>query len=102
MSFLFDSGAKISLFIGEPELIPKVTNGPKVRGVGGDQLIGQPKECSIKFDCLPGKWYHHHIHPTTISGEQSLVLLGTDFLAKFNKTLIDWKKKRISLGNSWV
>ena len=72
-----------------------------MRGVGGSQLIGQPKECSIKFDCLPGKWYHHQIHPTTIPGEQSLVLLGTDFLAKFDKTLIDWKK-RISLGNSWV
>ena len=102
MSFLFDSGAKISLFSDDPELTPKVTEGLKVRGVGGSQLIGQPKECSIKFDCLPGKWYHHQIHPTTIPGEQSLVLLGTDFLAKFDKTLIDWKKKRISLGNSWV
>ena len=97
-----DSGAKISLFSGDPELTPKVTEGLKVRGVGGSQLIGQPEECSIKFDCLPGKWYHHQVHPTTIPGEQSLVFLGTDFLAKFDKTLIDWKKKRISLGNSWV
>ena len=89
MSFLFDSGAKISLFSGDPELTPKVTEGLKVRGVGGSHLIGQPKECTIKFDCLPGKWYHHQIHPTTIPGEQSLVLLGTDFLAKFDKMLID-------------
>lgn len=76
--------------------------GGQVKGVGGPQAIGKPMECSFVLDCAPEKTFHHPIKPSKIPGEPRLVLLGTDFLAKFNLTVFDWENKRVLMGDTWV
>ena len=51
---------------------------------------------------MPEKVFQHHIKPTTIPGEPALVLLGTDFLSKFDEFCVDWTNNRIKLGDDWV
>ena len=62
----------------------------QVRRVGGRQLVGKPKECSFVLNCMPAKTFGHHLKPTKIPGEPQLVLLGIDFLSKFDEFTIDW------------
>jgi hypothetical protein len=76
--------------------------GSLVHGVGGEQRVGKEMSCEFTLDCLPNKRFSHHLKPSAIPGEPALVLLGIDFLSKFDKTLIDWANHRLLLGNSWV
>ena len=78
------------------------TDRASVKGVGGKQAIGQQKNCSFVLDCMPGKVFDHRIKPTAIPGEPALVLLGTDFLSKFDEFCVDWTNNRIKLGPDWV
>ena len=76
--------------------------GGHVKGVGGPQAMGKPLECSFTLNCTPEKTFLHTIKPSKIPGEPRLVLLGTDFLTKFDLTLFDWKNQRILMGDTWV
>ena len=104
MSFLFDSGASVSLMSVDGTWIERSTDrtNSSVKGVGGKQAIGQQQSCSFVLDCMPEKVFQHHIKPTTIPGEPALVLLGTDFLSKFDEFCVDWTNNRIKLGDDWV
>ena len=42
------------------------------------------------------------IKPTSIADENSLVILGLDFMSKFGYTIFDWQNHCISLGGNWV
>ena len=74
----------------------------RVNGVGGKQAVGQAQTCSFVLDCLPKKVFQHPLKPTKIPGEPALVLLGTDFLSKFDEFRIDWANHRMKLGTDWV
>ena len=102
VEFLFDSGAKISIMSIADERVMDFTGGSFVKGVGGDQAIGKAISCSFTLDCLPEQTFEHSIKPSKIPGEPSLVLLGIDFLSKFNLTVFDWENQRLLLGDEWV
>ena len=104
MDFLLDSGAKTSIMsVDDKDILAFVDgSGGCVRGVGGKQTMGKPVSCSFTLDCNPSKVFQHMIKPTKIPGEPHLVLLGTDFLAKFDMTLFDWENDRVLMGDTWV
>ncbi len=74
----------------------------QLRGIGGTQPVGEDTMCEFTLDCLPDRKFTHSFKPILIPGEPSLVLLGRDFLSKFDETLIDWKNHRLYLGDTWV
>ena len=78
------------------------SNGSLVHGVGGDQKVGKEMCCEFTLDCLPSRRFSHCLKPSAIPGEPALVLLGIDFLSKFDQTLIDWVNHKLLLGDSWV
>ena len=102
VTFLFDSGATVSLMSVNGTWAEGPTDGASVKGVGGKQAIGQQQSCSFVLDCMPGKVYEHPFKPTKIPGEPALVLLGTDFLSKFDEFCVDWTNNRMKLGSDWV
>ena len=104
VDFLLDSGARTSILSVADEDIRKLIegSGKAVKGVGGSQAIGPEMDCSFMFDCLPGQTFNHHIKPSNIPGEPALVLLGTDFLSKFNLTVFDWENDKVLIGDTWV
>ena len=104
VDFLLDSGAKTSIMsIDDNEVTAFVDgSGGCIIGVGGKQAIGKPMECSFTLDCAPRKTFQHSIKPSKIPGEPRLVLLGTDFLAKFDLTVFDWEYNRVLMGDTWV
>ena len=73
-----------------------------IRGVGGPQKSGKPVECSVRFDSLPEKTFSCAVRPTSIKGEFKFVLLGKDFMSRFNLTEFDWLNNRVKLGDDWV
>ena len=75
----------------------KCTHGGIIKGVGG-----QPVKCSFQLDCNDKTTYQHMIKPTSIVGENSLLILGLDFMSKFGYTVFDWQNHCISLGENWV
>lgn len=77
-------------------------SGRVVKGVGGSQAIGKEMECSFVLNCIPERTFSHAIKPSIIPGEPSLVLLGTDFLSKFNLTVFDWENNKVLIGDTWV
>ena len=104
VTFLFDSGATVSLTSVDgtwSEGLPE-NKDSRVNGVGGKQAVGQAQTCSFVLDCLPKKVFQHPLKPTKIPGEPALVLLGTDFLSKFDEFRIDWANHRMKLGTDWV
>ena len=101
MKFLIDSGASTSLFCvrGYEGLVSK--HSAKVKGIGGDQEVGSPVECDIKFDALT-KIFPHVMKPVIIKGESELVILGRDFLTQFGTTNFDWNDDKIQIGEDWI
>ena len=91
VTFLFDSGASVSLMSIDSTWTERPTDKASVKGVGGKQAIGQQQSCSFVLDCMPGKVF-----------EPALVLLGTDFLSEFDEFCVDWTNNRIKLGPDWV
>ena len=102
MKFLIDSGASTSLFCvngDEGQIIGH--SALKVKGIGGEQEVGSPVECDIKFDALT-KVFNHTMKPVIIKGESELVILGRDFLTQFGTTNFDWNDDRIQIGQDWI
>ena len=101
VKFLIDSGASTSLFCvsGYEGLVSE--HSAKVKGIGGDQEVGSPVECDIKFDALT-KIFHHVMKPVIIKGESELVILGRDFLTQFGTTNFDWNDDKIQIGEDWI
>ena len=102
MKFLIDSGASTSLFCvsgNEGQIIGHST--VKVKGIGGEQEVGSPVECDIKFDALT-KLFNHTMKPVIIKGESELVILGRDFLTQFGTTNFDWNDDKIQIGQDWI
>ena len=104
VDFLLDSGARTSIMSVRDGDIMNFAEGTGqvVKGVGGNQAIGPEMECSFVLDCLPDRTFNHNVKPSKIPGEPSLVLLGTDFLSKFDLTLFDWENNRVLIGDTWV
>lgn len=104
VDFLLDSGAKTSIMSIDDSDISALIDGSggSVKGVGGRQSIGKAVECTFTLDCAPEKTFQHFLKPSKIPGEPHLVLLGTDFLAKFDLTLFDWENERVLMGDTWV
>ena len=73
-----------------------------LKGVGGPQQSGQPLECVISFNSLPGKEFSCDICPVHIKGENNFLILGKDFMSKFDCTVFDWKHNKVKLGGNWV
>ena len=80
----------------------KCTHGGIIKDVGGQQQVGKPVKCSFRLDCNDKTTYQHMIKPTSIAGENSLVILGLDFMSKFGYTDFDWQNHCINLGGNWV
>ena len=100
VSILFDSGAGTSVMSAElfPEL--KTSNGTEIHGIGGAQISGKPVRCNIY---ISSTWETvHELKPMTIPGNNSLVILGRDFLRKFGNTEFDWKNSRVKIGEDWI
>ena len=76
--------------------------GGVIKGVGGQQRVGNPMKCTFKLNCDGDTEYEHMIKPTSIAGEDCLVILGLDFMSRFGYTVFDWQNYRISLGGDWV
>ena len=57
--------------------------GGVINGVGGQQRVGNPLKCKFKLDCDGDTEYEHMIKPASIAGEDSLVILGIDFMSRF-------------------
>ena len=104
VDFLLDSGAKTSIMsVDDKDIMAFIDgSGGSIKGVGGKQAIGKPMECSFSLNCAPTKIFQHSIKPSKIPGEPRLVLLGTDFLAKFDMTVFDWENDRVLMGDTWV
>ena len=81
-----------------PEL--KTSNGTEIHGIGGAQISGKPVRCNIS---ISSTWETvHELKPMTIPGNNSLVILGRDFLRKFGNTEFDWKNARVKIGEDWI
>ena len=104
VDFLLDSGARTSIMsVSDEDIMGAIElSGKSVKGVGGSQAIGNEMECSFVLNCLPERTFCHSLKPSTIPGEPSLVLLGTDFLSKFNLTVFDWENNKVLMGDTWV
>ena len=100
VTFLFDSGSTPSV-MSVKGIGAKCAHGGIIKGVGGQQKVGKPLKCSFQLYCNDKTKYQHTIKPTSIAGENSLVILGLDFMSKFGYTVFDWKNHRISLGGHW-
>ena len=100
MDVLCDSGAGTSVM--SCELFPDVweNTGSKVHGIGGSQLVGKPVECNIS---LSSSWStSHQLKPMNIADNEALVILGRDFLSKYETTMFDWKHNKVRIGNDWI
>ena len=101
VTFLFDSGSTPSV-MSVKGIGSKCTHGGIIKGVGGQQQVGKPVKCSFQLNCNDKTTYQHMTKPTSIAGENSLVILGLDFISKFGYTVFDWQNHCISLGGNWV
>lgn len=104
VDFLLDSGVRTSIMsVSDEDIMGAIElSGKSVKGVGGSQAIGNAMECSFVLNCLPERTFCHALKPSIIPGEPSLVLLGTDFLSKFNLTVFDWENNKVLMGDTWV
>ena len=80
----------------------KCAHGGIIKSMGGHQQVGKPVNCSFQLDYNDKTTYQHMIKPTSMAGENSLVILGLYFMSKFGYTVFDWQNHCISLGGNWV
>lgn len=100
--FLFDSGARTSIMSIKGMLKATESSAGTIKGIGGEQKVGYPKNCVFTLNCDKNASYEHKIKPTEIPGESNLVILGVDFLSKFSCTEFDWNNSKIRLGDQWI
>ena len=99
-SILIDSGADISLLLCK-DIDKDDLSHSTVSGIGGSQKAGKLISAKLQFDSLPKQYYDVKLTPV-LSHKDEMVILGRDFLAEFEETLVKWDEAKIKLGDNWV
>ena len=101
---LLDSGASMSVI--DEHSVRNVNLGHKIEytneldsvsGVGGKALV--IGTISVHVDVGDGQRVRHSLK--VLSGVETIVILGRDFLSRFPSTEFDWQGGRIRLGSKW-
>ena len=99
VSFLMDSGAGSSIMSVGCFMPSEKEFTSKIFGIGGYKGSAAPVMSTL---FISSKTYVHPLKPVFIEGENSLVILGRDFMSRFGETHFDWDNQRIKLGDDWV
>lgn len=103
-SAMLDSGASMSVVdessvadLGLSHKVEFSSDLDSVTGVGGPVVV--LGSLTVRVDAGDGQQVKHTLK--VLGGDERVLILGRDFLAKFPSTEFDWQQGRIRLGDVW-